>query len=132
MQPTIPIRNGSQFIAEQSGSTLIIRLKLKSLHARLSERDRHQVSELLVKYQQVIVDFADVATSNSTGLDMVADWVKLVRSAGNALVLAQCSNPILSLLGILQISRVVPVIASLRDALNYFELGPEVLDQHAQ
>jgi len=131
MQPTTLIRNGSQFIAEQCGSTLIIRLKLQTLHARLSERDRYQVSELLARYSQVIVDFADVATSNSTGLDMIADWVKFVRSSGNALVLAQCSKPILSLLGILQISRVVPVIANLRDALDYFEIGSPVMDQHA-
>jgi hypothetical protein len=69
------------------------------------------------------VDFADVAATNGAGLGIVADWVKFVRSAGNALVLAQCSAAIQSLLSVLRISRVVPVIASLRDALDYFEHG---------
>ena len=123
MQQTVPIKNGSQFIAEQAGNTLIIRLKLHSLDSRLSERERYQVNELLAKYRQVIVDFADVATTNGTGLDVIADWVRFVRSAGNALVLAQCSAAIVSLLRVLRISRVVPVIASLRDALDYFEHG---------
>ncbi len=126
MQQTIPIKSGSQFIAEQSGHTLIIRLKLNSVDSRLSERERYQVNELLAKYSQVIVDFSDVATTNATGLSVVADWVKFMRSTGNALVLARCSAAIQSLLGVLRISRVVPVLASLRDALDYFERGPEV------
>ena len=131
MQKGIPIRTGSQFTAGQSGNTLIIRLKLRCLDSRLSERDRRQVSDLLPKHRQVVLDFAEVATTNGAGLDMIADWVKLVHSAGNALVLAECSGPILSLLGILRISRTVPVVSSVHDALGYFEVGQKVLAQHA-
>jgi anti-anti-sigma regulatory factor len=131
MQKGIPIKAASQFTAEQYGNTLIIRLKLRCLDSRLSERDRRQVSDLLPKHRQVVLDFAEVATTNGAGLDMIADWVKLVHSAGNALVLAHCSAPILSLLGILRISRTVPVVSSVQDALGYFEVGQKVLAQHA-
>jgi anti-anti-sigma regulatory factor len=127
----IPIKNGSQFTAEESGNTVIIHLKPKSLDARLSERDRLQVTDLLVKYRQVVVDFAEIGTTNGTGLEMIADWIKFVQSAGNALVLAQCSRHIHSLLGILRISRVVPVVASLREALAYFEVGQKTVSHHA-
>jgi len=131
MQAPIPIRTASQFTAEQFGNTVIIRLKLRCLDSRFSERDRRQVGDLLAKHRQVVLDFAEVATTDGTGLDMIADWVKFVQAAGSALVLAQCSAPILSLLGILRISKFVPVADNWRDALVHFEAGQKVIGRPA-
>ena len=110
---------------------MIIRLKLRCLDSRFSERDRRQVGDLLAKHRQVVLDFAEVATTDGTGLDMIADWVKFVQAAGSALVLAQCSAPILSLLGILRISKFVPVADNWRDALVHFEAGQKVIGRPA-
>jgi anti-anti-sigma regulatory factor len=124
---TTPVKDASQFTAEESGSAVIIRLKPQILDSRLSERDRSQLNDLLAKYRQVVLDFAEVATTEGAGLNVITDWINLVQSAGRALVLAQCSRPIISILAILRISRVVPVVASLRDALAYFEAGQKAL-----
>jgi anti-anti-sigma regulatory factor len=131
MQTAIKMRTGAQFSAEQSGDTVVIRLKLRCLDSRFSERDRRQVYDLLAKHRRVVLDFAEVATTNGNGLDLIADWVKFVQSAGTALVLAQCSGPILSLLGVLRISRAVPVVATMRDALACFEAGEQAIGQRA-
>jgi anti-anti-sigma regulatory factor len=131
MQTAITIRTGAQFTAEQCGDTVVIRLKLRCLDSRLSERDRRQVHDLLATHRQVVLDFAEVAATNGTGLEMIADWVKFVHSAGTALVIAQCSGPVLSLLGVLRISRAVPVVATLRDALACFDGGQRSLGQSA-
>jgi len=117
----VPIKNGSQFTAEECGGTILIRLKLRSLDSRFSERDRQQVRELLQNYRQVVVNFEEVGSPSGAGLETVAEWVNLVRSTGSTLVLAHCSAPIRSLLNLLRISRIIPVAASVRDAVAYFD-----------
>jgi anti-anti-sigma regulatory factor len=131
MQAPLPIRTASQFTAEQFGNTVIIRLKLRCLDSRFSERDRREVGDLLARHGQVVLDFAEVATTDSIGLQMIAEWVKFVQSAGSSLVLAQCSGPILSLLGVLRISRFVPVVSHWREALVCFEAGQNAIGRAA-
>jgi anti-anti-sigma regulatory factor len=121
MQAPVLIRTAFQFSAEQFGNTIVIRLKLRCLDSRFSKRDRRAVGDLLAKHSCVVLDFAEVVNTDSSGLQIIAEWVKFVQSAGIALVFAQCSGPILSLLGILRISRFVPVVSHWRDALVCFE-----------
>jgi anti-anti-sigma regulatory factor len=125
LQAPTPIRTASHFTAEQFGNTVIIRLKPRCLDSRFSERDRREVGDLLARHCQVVLDFAEVATTNSSGLVMIADWVKFVQSTGNPFVLAQCSGPILSLLSILR--RYVPVVSSWRDALVCFDVSQNAI-----
>jgi anti-anti-sigma regulatory factor len=119
---TLP-RSVHRFTAEQFGETIIIRLQRRALDSRFSRRDRRCVEMLLTRHPRLILDLAEVATTNGTGLEMIADWVSCADSAGNSLVLAHCSRQILALMKILGISRIARVASSLTDAFECFQAG---------
>jgi ABC-type transporter Mla MlaB component len=131
MHIAIPVKAGSRFIAEQSGNTVIIRLKPGGLDSRLPARDRREVADLLTRHRGVIVDLAEVATTTAAGLEIIVGWIEHTQAAGNDLVLARCSRPTLSLLSVLRISRAVPVFSNLGDAVDSFEAGRKTMSRHA-
>jgi ABC-type transporter Mla MlaB component len=126
VQAPTPIRTASHFTAEQFGNTVIIHLKPRCLGSRFCERDRREVGDLLARHHQVGLDFADVATADGSGLVMIADWLKFVQAKGSPLVLAQCTEPILWLLGASPISKHLPVVSSWREGLLCFD-GPNAI-----
>lgn len=127
MQARVATRTDFQFSTEQFGNTVVIRLKPRYLDASFSERDRRAVGHLMAKYAKVVLDFAEVADADRNGLRMIAEWVNSMQSAGSALVLARCSGPILALLGILRISRFVPMVSDWRAALVCLENGQNMI-----
>jgi anti-anti-sigma factor len=115
------MRTGARFTAEQSGDAVIIRLHRHALDSRFSRRDRRALETLLSTHPRLILDLNAVATINGTGLEMVADWTSYADSAGNSLVLVQCSRQVMSLMNILGASQVARVAPSVSDAIHYFD-----------
>jgi anti-anti-sigma regulatory factor len=110
------MRTGPRFTAEQSGDTVIIRLQRHALDSQFSRRDRRDVEALLTTHSRLILDLSAIATTNGTGLEMIADWISCADSAGNSLVLAHCSRQIVSLMSILRRSHVARVVPSVNEA----------------
>jgi ABC-type transporter Mla MlaB component len=127
MSTRIAVRTCSNFTADESGRTLIITLQQDCLNSRLSDRDRLQLGFLLTRYRQVVLDLAMVSTANGSGVYRIADWIDFIRSDGNAVVLARCCATVRVLFALLRISRLIPVAATLQDALDFFESGHKAL-----
>ena len=119
------------YSAELSGKVMVIRLRRSSLKSRFPDRGRREVDDLLTVHRQVVLDLAEITTTAGMGLQVIVEWIKVSQSAGNVLVLAQCSRQMLSLLGILRISREVAVLANLQDAFAHFEAGVKAVGHHA-
>jgi anti-anti-sigma factor len=115
------MRTGARFTVEQSGDAVIIRLHRHALDSRFSRRDRRALETLLSTHSRLILDLNAVATINGTGLEMIADWTSYADSAGNSLVLVQCSRQVMSLMSILGASQVARVAPSVSDAIHYFD-----------
>jgi anti-anti-sigma factor len=115
------MRTSPRFTAEHSGDAIIIRLHPHALDSRFSRRDRRALEALLATHPRLILDLNAVATINGTGLEIIADWTNYADSAGNSLVLAQCSRQVMSLMSILGASQVARVAPSVSDAVHYFD-----------
>lgn len=96
-------------------------MQRRALDSRFSRRDSRDVEKLLTKHSRVILDLRAVATTNGSGLEMIAGWISCAESAGNSVVLAHCSRQIVSLMNILRTSQAARVVPSVSDAFACFD-----------
>ncbi|HWE53393.1 MAG TPA: STAS domain-containing protein [Bryobacteraceae bacterium] len=110
----------SYFETELSGKTVIVHLKVRILDSTFPARERLRISDLLAKHDQAVLDFSGIEQISAEGLQMITDWIKRARPANEGLVLARCSQAIVSLFGVLRISRMIRIVPGLQEALASF------------
>ncbi len=75
------------------------------------------VSDLVRRYRSVVLDLNEVSAIDGGGIGTLADCIRSAREAGAHLVLCRVPRKVRTLLDLTQVSSLVDIVGSQRDAL---------------
>ena len=100
-----------------------VRLEIAALNAKFPKRDQRAIHDVIASRSSVVVDFTDVETIDTGGLDIILNWISASRTAGTKFCFTHCAPPVLLILQLLRIPKEVPVLDGFEEAAEFIGLS---------
>ena len=108
-----------QLDVTRNGDRMVVRFTTRvDLEGETSDRFKNQLKDVVAQGgKHLVIDLGEVGFIDSCGLGALISALKVLRTSGGSLVLANVSEPVEAVLRITRLSRVFEICPDVRDAL---------------